>query len=135
MLNWDSTIVTNQDTVQGDQIAWGASLQADLCTASDGNSATGQIRGKRVMKVLYLGPISEEQYQSERQAGVYSKEMALWDQWRGDPGVEKLQFQKHLLLGLSVMLERSSSCLPPALINASSAILAMDGMRMGFIEI
>lgn len=137
MLNWDSTIITNQDTARDDQVIWDASLQSDLGTptAADNHSTTEQIRGKRVMKVLYLGQLPEEQYESERQADVYSKEMVLWDRWRGDPGVERLQFQKHLLLGLSVILERSSSYLPPTLSGAASTVLAMEGMRVGFIEI
>ncbi|KAG0246701.1 ubiquitin-conjugating enzyme E2-binding protein [Mortierella sp. GBAus27b] len=137
MLNWDSTVVTNQGVVQHANVAWDASLQPDLSTpaTTDNNSATEQVRSKRVVKVLYLGQLSEEQYQSERQAGIYSKEMALWDKWRGDPGVERLQFHKHLLLGLSVVLAQSTKCSPPTFNGAASTVFTMEGMLVGFLEI
>ncbi|KAF9941491.1 hypothetical protein BGZ65_002860 [Modicella reniformis] len=134
MLNWDSTIITNQDTVQDSEVVWDAPLRLDLRTlaTSQATMETEQARGKRVMKVLYLRLLSEEHYESEKQEGVYSKEMALWDRWRGDPGVESLQFQKHFF---SVILEQSSRCLPPDLNGAASTVLDMDGMRVGFIEL
>ena len=85
------------------------------------------------MKVLYLGAVPEDQEQLQN--GVYSKELRLWDQWRGDPGVERLVFQERLVLGLMTLLEQSSSCTPPGLTGAASAVMAMDGMRVGSFEI
>ncbi|KAF9297054.1 hypothetical protein BGZ88_011175 [Linnemannia elongata] len=128
MLNWDTTIVTNQEPLQGHQLSWDGSLRMDLNTTSSG-------RGKKVMKVLYLCAVPEDQDQQHGGGGVYSKETRLWDQWRGDPGVEKLEFQERLVLGLIAMLEQSSSCTPPGLNGAASAVMAMDGMRVGSFEI
>lgn len=127
MLNWDTTIVTNQEPLQDQQLSWDDSLRMDLNTTSSG-------RGKKVMKVLYLCAVPEDQDQ-QQQGGVYSKEAKLWDQWRGDPGVEKLEFQERLVLGLIAMLEQSSSCTPPDLNGAASAVMAMDCMRVGSFEI
>ncbi|KAK3826378.1 MAG: ubiquitin-conjugating enzyme E2-binding protein [Linnemannia elongata] len=128
MLNWDTTIVTNQEPLQDHQLSWDDSLRMDLNTTSSG-------RGKKVMKVLYLCAVPEGQDQQQSGGGVYSKEARLWDQWRGDPGVEKLEFQERLVLGLIAMLEQSSSCTPPGLNGATSAVMAMDGMRVGSFEI
>ncbi|KAF9134740.1 hypothetical protein BGW39_005994 [Mortierella sp. 14UC] len=128
MLNWDTTIVTNQEPLQDNQLSWDDSLRMDLNTTSSG-------RGKKVMKVLYLCAIPEDQDQEQQQSGVYSKELKVWDQWRGDPGVERLEFQERLVLGLIAMLEQSSSCTPPGLNGAASAVMAMDGMRVGSFEI
>ncbi|KAF9349444.1 E3 ubiquitin-protein ligase E3D [Mortierella sp. AD094] len=134
MLNWDSTVITNQEPVNDNQMAWDNSLQSDLCaSATSIDSAADHKRGKKVMKVLYLEAPVEEQEVNKRE-GSYPKEVALWDRWRGDPGVERLQFNKELLLGLLTMLEQSSSCLPPTLNGAASAVLAMDGMRVGSFE-
>ncbi|KAG0004641.1 hypothetical protein BGZ80_011181 [Entomortierella chlamydospora] len=134
MLNWDSTIITNQKPVNDSQIAWDTSLQSDLCASVTSiHSTIEHERGKKVMKVLYLEAPVEEQEVNMRE-GSCPKEVALWDRWRGDPGVERLQFNKELLLGLLTMLEQSSSCQPPTLNGAASAVLAMDGMRVGFIE-
>ncbi|KAF9174469.1 hypothetical protein BGX21_009632 [Mortierella sp. AD011] len=134
MLNWDSTIITNQKPVNDSQIAWDTSLQSDLCASITSiHSTTEHERGKKVMKVLYLEAPVEEQEVNMRE-GSCPKEVALWDRWRGDPGVERLQFNKELLLGLLTMLEQSSSCQPPTLNGAATAVLAMDGMRVGFIE-
>ncbi|KAG0291130.1 hypothetical protein BGZ96_005464 [Linnemannia gamsii] len=127
MLNWDTTIVTNQESLQDHQLSWDYSLRMDLNTTSSG-------RGKKVMKVLYLCAVPEDQDQ-QQQGGVYSKEARLWDQWRGDPGVEKIEFQERLVLGLIAMLEQSSSCTPPDLNGAASAVMAMDCMRVGSFEI
>ncbi|KAF9209350.1 hypothetical protein BGZ49_005044 [Haplosporangium sp. Z 27] len=112
------------EPIYDNQITWDLSLESDLCTSS----VSEHKRGKKVMKVLYLEALAEEQ---EVNKESYPKEIALWDNWRGDPGVEKLQFNKGLLLGLLTMLEQSSSCLPPALNNAASAVLAMNSMRFG----
>ncbi|KAI7830566.1 ubiquitin-conjugating enzyme E2-binding protein [Gamsiella multidivaricata] len=130
MLNWDSTVFSNQAPMQDNQIVWDTSLLSDLQVDIDINSTSDRVRSNKVMKVLYL---SEDE--SQRQEGSVSKEAALWDRWRGDPGVERLQFHKHLLLGLLIMLEQSTSCLPPILSGAAPAVLAMDGMRMGSIVI
>ncbi|KAF9156527.1 hypothetical protein BG015_004437 [Linnemannia schmuckeri] len=127
MLNWDTTIVTNQEPLQDHQLSWDDSLRMDLNTTSSG-------RGKKVMKVLYLCAVPEDQ-DRQQGGGVYSKEAKLWDQWRGDPGVEKLEFQERLIFGLIAMLEQSSSCTPPGLNGAASAVMAMDGMRVGSFEI
>ncbi|KAK3818307.1 MAG: ubiquitin-conjugating enzyme E2-binding protein [Linnemannia gamsii] len=128
MLNWDTTVVTNQEPLQDNQLSWDDSLRMDLNTTSSG-------RGKKVMKVVYLCAVPEDQDQKQQQNGVYSKELKVWDQWRGDPGVERLEFQERLVLGLIGMLEQSSSCTPPGLNGAASAVMAMDGMRVGSFEI
>ncbi|KAG0206230.1 hypothetical protein BGX33_007504 [Mortierella sp. NVP41] len=117
MLNWDTTIATNQEPIQDSQLSWDNSLRMDLNRTSSGR-----------------GAVPEDQEQ-QQQSGVYSKESKLWDQWRGDPGVERLEFQERLVLGLVAMLEQSSSCTPPGLNGAASAVMAMDGMRVGSFEI
>ncbi|KAF9113627.1 hypothetical protein BGX27_001161 [Mortierella sp. AM989] len=135
MMNWDSAVITSQEPVQDKQIAWDISLQSDLCTSTTSvDSTVEHKRGKKVMKVLYLEAPVEEQEAYKREES-YPKELALWDRWRGDPGVERLQFNKELLLGLLVTLEQSSSWLPPTLNGAASAVLAMESMRVGSIEI
>ncbi|KAG0330562.1 hypothetical protein BGZ99_000033 [Dissophora globulifera] len=135
MLNWDSSIVTNQQPAQDDEIAWDNSLRTDLSNALSSTNNTQGATGRKVMKVLYLKAQSDEQELAEKQSGSYSKETTLWDQWRGDPGVERMQFHKHLLLGLLTMLEQSSSRLPPTLNDAASTVLAMDALQVGSIEI
>ncbi|KAG0373687.1 hypothetical protein BGX24_011380 [Mortierella sp. AD032] len=76
MLNWDTTVVTNQEPLQDNQLSWDDSLRMDLNTTSSGR-----------------------------------------------------------VLGLIGMLEQSSSCTPPGLNGAASAVMAMDGMRVGSFEI
>ncbi|KAI1315881.1 hypothetical protein EDD11_000257 [Mortierella claussenii] len=133
MLNWDSTIITNQEPILDKQILWDASLQPDL--VDDASTRPRSAGAAKVMKVLYLQALSREQEAVQTMEGAYSKEMVLWDKWRGDPGVEKLQFQKTLLLGLLTMLEQSTRCQPPSISDNASTVLAMDGMRVGAIEI
>ncbi|KAF9574678.1 hypothetical protein EC968_005909 [Mortierella alpina] len=127
MLNWDSTILTNQQPKVDQQICWDDHLRADFTGSS---VVEGQRKGKKVLKVLYLKAVSEE-----HQASEPSKETALWDSWRGDPGVERLEYQERLVHGLLTLLEQSTSCLPPSLNGAASAVMAMDGMRVGSFEI
>ncbi|KAF9960979.1 hypothetical protein BGZ72_005282 [Mortierella alpina] len=127
MLNWDSTILTNLQPKQDKQICWDELLRADFTRSS---AVEGKRKGKKVLKVLYLKAVPEEDQGSEP-----SKETALWDAWRGDPGVERLEYQERLVHGLLTLLEQSTSCLPPSLNGAASAVMAMDGMRVGSFEI
>ncbi|CAO3563572.1 unnamed protein product [Mortierella alpina] len=127
MLNWDSTILTNQRPKQDQQICWDDLLRADFTNPA---STEGKRKGKKVLKVLYLRAVPEEHLVSGP-----SKETALWDAWRGDPGVERLEHQERLVHGLLTLLEQSTSCLPPNLKGAATAVMAMDGMRVGSFEI
>ncbi|KAG0021202.1 hypothetical protein BGZ82_011398 [Podila clonocystis] len=158
MLNWDSTILTNQEPARDATVQWDASLKPDL---SMQNNHTSQ-KAKKVMKVLYLkapssSPSSSSSSSSDAKTleteldnthidhsggsdknsvdEIYTcKEQLLWDMWRRDPGVERLEFQERLILGLLTVLEQSSSCLPPSQTGAS-AVLSMDGMRVGAFEV
>ncbi|KAF9918799.1 hypothetical protein BX616_005609 [Lobosporangium transversale] len=134
MLNWDSTTITNQEPPRDSQIVWDTSLQPDLVSVNlDINHPSTKV--SKMMKVLFLGALSREQEDIQKKEGAYSAELKLWDKWRGDPGVERLQFQKPLLLGFLTMLEQSSICQPPSVSSAASTFLAMDCMRIGSIPI
>ncbi|KAG0342423.1 hypothetical protein BG000_004720 [Podila horticola] len=157
MLNWDSTILTNQEPSRDSTVQWDTSLGPDLSTPNNHSSQKAQ----KVMKVLYLkAPFSSSSSSSSSNLKALeigldnthinhstpgsdkicadenhtSKEQALWDMWRRDPGVERLEFQERLILGLLTVLEQSSSCLPPSQTGAS-AVLSMDGMRVGAFEV
>lgn len=156
MLNWDSTILTNQEPARDATLQWDASLNPDLSAQNSHDNRKAQ----KVMKVLYLkAPSSSPSSSSSSdvktletgldnthinnnnsdencadEIHTISKEQALWDTWRRDPGVERLEFQERLILGLLTVLEQSSSCLPPSQTGAS-AVLAMDGMRVGAFEV
>lgn len=157
MLNWDSTILTNQEPSRDSTVQWDTSLGPDLSTPNNHSSQKAQ----KVMKVLYLkAPSSSSSSSSSSTLKALengldnthidhstlgsdkicadenhtSKEQALWDMWRRDPGVERLEFQERLILGLLTVLEQSSSCLPPSQTGAS-AVLSMDGMRVGAFEV
>jgi len=141
MLNWDSTIITNQEPVQDRAIYWDNSLLSDFPSRDSGSSSSSRpllstgATGRKVMKVLYLKAIPDEGQKVLDPKRVLTQEEALWNRWRGDPGVERLEFQERLVLGLLTMLDQSSSCLPPDLNGAASAVLAMEGMRVGSFEI
>ncbi|KFH63273.1 hypothetical protein MVEG_10683 [Podila verticillata NRRL 6337] len=156
MLNWDSTILTNQEPARDATMQWDASLSPDLSAQNSHDNRKAQ----KVMKVLYLkAPSSSPSSSSSSdvktlESGLdnthinnnnsdnniadeihtISKEQTLWDTWRRDPGVERLEFQERLILGLLTVLEQNSSCLPPSQIGAST-VLAMDGMRVGAFEV
>jgi len=155
MLNWDSTILTNQESARDATMQWDASLNPDLSAQNNHDNRKAQ----KVMKVLYLkapfsSPSSSTPDVNTLETGLdnthinndssdknsadenlmISKEQALWDTWRRDPGVERLEFQERLILGLLTVLEQSSSCLPPSQTGAS-AVLSMDGMRVGAFEV
>ncbi|KAG0093924.1 hypothetical protein BGZ92_000039 [Podila epicladia] len=157
MLNWDSTILTNQEPARDATVQWDTSLKPDISTQNNHTSHKAQ----KVMKVLYLkappSSLSSSSLSSDiktLESGLdnthidhstrgsdksadqthTSKEQALWDAWRRDPGVERLEFQERLVLGLLMVLEQSSSCLPPSQTGAS-AVLAMDGMRVGAFQV
>ncbi|KAI9233079.1 MAG: hypothetical protein BYD32DRAFT_426791 [Podila humilis] len=156
MLNWDSTILTNQEPARDATMQWDASLSPDLSAQNSHDNRKAQ----KVMKVLYLkAPSSSPSSSSSSdvktletgldnthinnnnsdnniadEIHTISKEHALWDTWRRDPGVERLEFQERLILGLLTVLEQNSSCLPPSQIGAST-VLAMDGMRVGAFEV
>ncbi|KAF9325529.1 hypothetical protein BG006_011010 [Podila minutissima] len=159
MLNWDSTILTNQEPARDATMQWDTSLKPDISTKNNRTSH----KARKVMKVLYLkapssslsSPSSSSDLKtlesgldnthidhdhntsgSDKRADQIhtSKEQSLWDAWRRDPGVERIEFQERLILGLLTVLEQSSSCLPPSQTGAS-AVLAMDGMRVGAFEV
>ncbi|KAF9177406.1 hypothetical protein BGZ50_008798 [Haplosporangium sp. Z 11] len=138
MLNWDTMINTNQEPAQDSFMQWDQSLESDLKpTNNSAGAGKSSVQGnKKVMKVLYLQapppPKGPGQQQGEE---IYSKEMQLWDRWRSDPGVERLEFQERLILGLMTLLEQSTSCLPPNLNGPASMVLAMEGMCVGSFEI
>lgn len=155
MLNWDSVILTNQEPARDATMQWDASLNPYLSAQNSHDNRKAQ----KVMKVLYLkAPSSSSSSSSSSdvktletgldnthinnnsdknntdEIHTISKEQTLWDTWRRDPGVERLEFQERLILGLLTVLEQSSSCLPPSQTGAS-AVLAMDGMRVGAFEV
>lgn len=133
MLNWDSVIITSQEPIHDSQIAWEASLKPDMCNSDmDSGSEHEQKRGKRVMKVLYL---STHEVLADKEEGSISKKQTLWGRWQGDPGVEKLRFNKEHLIGLLAMLEQSSGCLPPSINSSTASVTAMEGMHLGFIAL
>ncbi|KAG0097701.1 hypothetical protein BGZ93_002139 [Podila epicladia] len=156
MLNWDSAIFTNQEPARDATVQWDTSLKPDISMQNNHTSHKAQ----KVMKVLYLKAppsslssslspdlktlesgldnthIDHNTRGSDKSADQThtSKEQALWHAWRRDPGVERLEFQERLVLGLLTVLEQSSSCLPPSQTGAS-AVLAMNGMRVGAFEV
>ncbi|KAF9279378.1 hypothetical protein BGZ74_002867, partial [Mortierella antarctica] len=151
MLNWDSTILTNQEQTRDATMQWDISLKPEISMQNNRTSHKAQ----KVMKVLYLQAPSSSLSSSSSSSDLKTletgldnthidrdksanqihtcKEQALWDAWRRDPGVERLEFQERLVVGLLTVLEQSSSCLPPSQTGAS-AVLVMDGMRVGIFE-
>ncbi|KAF9439021.1 hypothetical protein BGZ76_001473 [Entomortierella beljakovae] len=134
MLNWDSSVIINQPRPREFPLAWDLSLLQDQHSSSNDLKSNTIRRGKKVMKVLFLKSVMVND-EDRKENRTTSKESALWDQWHGDPSVEKLQFHKGLLLGLLNMLEESTSSLPPTINVAASGIMGMEGMQLGYIFI
>ncbi|KAF9279380.1 hypothetical protein BGZ74_002869, partial [Mortierella antarctica] len=136
MLNWDSTILTNQEPVRDATVQWDTSLKPDIPLQNNHTSH----KARKVMKTLESGLDNTHNDHStpgsDKSADQIhtSKEQALWDAWRRDPGVERLEFQERLVLGLLTVLEQSSSCLPPSQTGAS-AVLAVDDTRVGALVV
>ncbi|KAG0232920.1 hypothetical protein BGW42_007829 [Actinomortierella wolfii] len=129
VLNWDATIMTNQKPDIDSKLTWFGSIGADI-------EELQQMNGPRkVVKVLYLPAVSdiknEESTCGSELQGTTStkrKEEEVWKRWRADHGAEHVRILPTMALGVRLLLEQSSSLLPP---NQSK--VAMDNMRVGWL--